>query len=140
MRAACEAVSAAPLGVWRAGEPVLIPRKERRKRLLFTVLSPTHSHLDYSVTGWDKRELELFFQHCIVCEGFLCVVIFGTSEFRLVVSEGERPRRKRVPNANAVKMCSCTFSPALGKSTIGVTPILASIAGLPTPDNSRIYT
>jgi hypothetical protein len=42
IRAACEAASVAPLGERRAREPVPIPRKERRKRPLCSVLSSPH--------------------------------------------------------------------------------------------------
>jgi hypothetical protein len=53
---------------------------------------------------------------------------------------GESAGRRYIPKPSAVKMCSCTFSPTLGRATLGVTPILASISGLPTPENSRICT
>lgn len=56
-----------------------------------------------------------------------------------MVSVSKKARRKRIPKAEAMKRCSCTFSPTLGRSTLGVTPMLASICGLPMPENSRIY-
>ena len=80
-----------------------MPRKERRKRPLFSVLSSTHKSPQLFCDRRDKHllELELFFQHCIVCEGFLCVVIFGMFEFcscgkrRGEAKEKTRTKRQR---------------------------------------------
>jgi hypothetical protein len=136
MRAECVAVSAAPSGERRAREPVPMPRMERRKRPLCSALvcPPGRSQC------YDDLERRCSLRTAS-SEMVSSVLYFSGS-----LSSGRgswsvvrrRIEKEGLPQLKAQKMCSCTFSPTLGRSIFGSTPILVSISGLPTPESSRI--
>jgi len=119
-RATCEAVSASPSVERRVRELVPIPRKERRKRSFMLRAVIATCVILLNLTRLDKSLLKahLILQNRFVCDRLLGVVFLGVFEFLICGQRARLRKGKFAPNAKAVKVCSCAFSPTLGRSTL----------------------